>query len=107
MSKHTLSRREVLAGSVAAGAIALIGDEPAAAADEKKTFTILHTNDIHSNLIGMAPSSDYTPFTLNENPRRIRTARLIAARKEARRNQGPALILDGDDYSMGTRGRLI
>jgi len=36
----------------------------AAAADGKKTFTILHTNDLHSNLIGMGPASDYTPFTL-------------------------------------------
>ena len=31
------------------------------AADGKKTFTILHTNDLHSNLIGMGPASDYTP----------------------------------------------
>jgi 5'-nucleotidase / UDP-sugar diphosphatase len=53
------SRREVLAGSAAVGAIALLGGEPAAA-DGKKTFTILHTNDLHSNLIGMAPASDYT-----------------------------------------------
>jgi 5'-nucleotidase/UDP-sugar diphosphatase len=31
----------------------------------KTTFTILHTNDMHSNFIGMGPASDYTPFTLN------------------------------------------
>jgi len=35
--------------------------EPAAAADVKKTFTILHTNDLHSNFIGMSPEADYTP----------------------------------------------
>jgi 5'-nucleotidase / UDP-sugar diphosphatase len=71
----------------------------------KKTFTILHTNDIHSNLIGMGPSSDYTPFTLNDDPTRggfARLATLIATRKAARRAQGPVLILDGGDYSMGT-----
>ena len=67
ISRHTILRREVLAGSAAAGATALIGGQPAAAADGKRTFTILHTNDIHSNLIGMAPSSDYTPFTLNDD----------------------------------------
>jgi 5'-nucleotidase len=71
----------------------------------RKTFTILHTNDIHSNLIGMGPSSDYTPFTLNDDPTRggfARLATLIARRKEARNAQGPVLILDGGDYSMGT-----
>jgi 5'-nucleotidase len=30
--------------------------EPAAAADGKKTFTILHTNDLHSSLIGIGPA---------------------------------------------------
>ena len=34
----------------------------------KKTFTILHTNDLHSNLIGMAPASDYAPFSLGDEP---------------------------------------
>lgn len=29
----------------------------------KKTFAILHTNDMHSAFIGMGPASDYSPFT--------------------------------------------
>ncbi len=105
MSRNTISRREVLVGSAAAGAIALIGSESAGAADGKKTFTILHTNDLHSNLIGMGPASDYTPFTLNDDTTRggfARLATLMATRKDARKNQGPVLILDGGDYSMGT-----
>jgi 5'-nucleotidase/UDP-sugar diphosphatase len=104
-SRQALSRRDVLAGSAAAGAIALIGGQTAVAADGKKTFTILHTNDIHSNLIGMGPASDYTPFTLNDDKTRggfARLATLIAARKDARKSQGPVLILDAGDYSMGT-----
>jgi 5'-nucleotidase len=36
--------------------------EPTKAADRKKAFTILHTNDMHSNLIGVGPASDYTPM---------------------------------------------
>jgi hypothetical protein len=36
----------------------------------KKTFTILHTNDMHSAFIGMGPASDYTPFTLNDDATR-------------------------------------
>ena len=71
----------------------------------KKTFTILHTNDMHSSFIGMGPASDYTPFTLNDDATRggyARLAGLLAKRKEARKDQGPVLVLDAGDYSMGT-----
>ena len=53
----------------------------------------------------MGPSSDYTPFTINDDPTRggfARLATLIAKRKAERQQQGPVLILDGGDYSMGT-----
>jgi 5'-nucleotidase len=105
MSGESLSRREFLAGSAAAGATILLRGEPAAAGDGKKTFTILHTNDLHSNFIGLGPASDYTPFKLNDDKTRggyARLATLIAKRKEARKDQGPVLVLDAGDYSMGT-----
>ena len=105
MSRKTVSRRELLAVSVAAGAMVALHGKPAAAADGKKTFTILHTNDLHSNLIGPSPASDYTPFSLNDDKTRggfARLATLIAARKAARKDQGPVLILDAGDFSMGT-----
>jgi 5'-nucleotidase / UDP-sugar diphosphatase len=103
--RYAPSRREVLVVSIALGAMLVPRGERAWAADGKKTFTILHTNDLHSNLIGMAPASDYTPFTLNDDKTRggfARLATLIAKRKEARAGQGPVLILDAGDYSMGT-----
>jgi 5'-nucleotidase len=105
MSRIPISRREVLAGSAAAGAMVLIAGEPAAAADGKKTFTILHTNDLHSNLIGLGPASDYTPFTLNDDKTRggfARLATLIAKLRDSRKDHGPVLVLDAGDYSMGT-----
>jgi 5'-nucleotidase len=76
-----------------------------AAVDEKKTFTILHTNDMHSAFIGLGPASDYTPFTLNDDKTRggyARLAGLIALRREARKDHGPVLVLDAGDYCMGT-----
>ena len=74
-------------------------------AGDAMTFTILHTNDIHSNLIGMAPSSDYSPGTTNDDATLggfARLASVIAARRKAREAQGPVLVLDAGDYSMGT-----
>jgi len=71
----------------------------------KKTFTILHTNDLHSAFIGLGPAADYTPFTLNDDATRggyARQATLIAQRKQARQAQGPVLVLCAGDFSMGT-----
>ena len=70
-----------------------------------KTFTILHTNDLHSSFIGMGPSADYTPFTLGDDATRggyARLATLITKRRKARTDKGPVLVLDAGDYSMGT-----
>ena len=102
-SEPNVSRRQFLAASAGAGATVLFTgcSRPAG----KQTFTILHTNDLHSNLIGMAPATDYSPFTLNDDTTRggfARLATLIAQRKAARKVQGPVLILDAGDYSMGT-----
>jgi 5'-nucleotidase / UDP-sugar diphosphatase len=108
MTGKTLSRREFMAILAAAGATIILPEALAAATKEKtmkKTFTILHTNDMHSSLIGMGPSADYTPFTLNDDTTRggyARLAGLIAKRKAAQADLGPVLILDAGDYSMGT-----
>jgi 5'-nucleotidase/UDP-sugar diphosphatase len=104
-SGEALSRREFLAGAAAFGVAIALPGEFAAAADGKKTFTILHTNDMHASFIGMGPASDYTPFKLNDDTTRggyARLAGLIANRMAARKGQGPVLVLDAGDYSMGT-----
>jgi 5'-nucleotidase/UDP-sugar diphosphatase len=105
MSCEKLSRREFLAGSAAAGATILTSGVLSAASDGKRTFTILHTNDMHSSFIGMGPTADYTPFELDDDTTRggyARLAALIAKRKDVHSRQGPVLVLDAGDYSMGT-----
>jgi len=100
-----LSRREFLAGAAAIGAAMLLPGGLSAAVDGKKTFTILHTNDMHSSFIGMAPAADYTPFKLNDDATRggyARLASLIAKQRKSRNAQGPVLVLDAGDFSMGT-----
>jgi 5'-nucleotidase / UDP-sugar diphosphatase len=100
------SRRALLAGSVGVGATLLLTKGVLAAADRQITFTILHTNDLHSNLIGMAPALDYAPDKINDGDKTLggvaRLATVMAQRRSARKDQGPVLVLDGGDYSMGT-----
>jgi 5'-nucleotidase len=106
IKRSTFSRRKFVATSAAAGVAILAGALPVdAQAKAKKTFTILHTNDMHSAFIGMGPASDYTPFTLNDDSTQggyARLGSLIAKRKAARKHQGPVLVLDAGDFSMGT-----
>jgi 5'-nucleotidase / UDP-sugar diphosphatase len=104
ISLDALARREFLAGSAALGA-AFCLPERLAAAEGKKTFTILHTNDMHAAFLGMGPSTDYTPFKLHDDSTRggfARLAGLIARRKAVDRKLGPVLVLDAGDFLMGT-----
>jgi 5'-nucleotidase/UDP-sugar diphosphatase len=67
---------------------------------------ILHTNDIHSHLMGFAPEADYTPATTNDDMTVGGMARLAsaigAAKMAAAADATPVLLLDGGDFMMGT-----
>jgi 5'-nucleotidase / UDP-sugar diphosphatase len=100
-----LSRRKLLAGAAAVGTMVGLQGKQAVSADRKKTFTILHTNDLHSNFVGMSPELDYSPFTLSDDKTLggfARLSALITARKASLEAQGPVLVLDDGDYSNGT-----
>jgi 5'-nucleotidase/UDP-sugar diphosphatase len=100
-----LTRRRVLVAGAVVGAASWLPSAHAAAPKGKRVFTILHTNDLHSSFIGLGPATDYTPATLNDDETTggyARIATVIAARKKARASQGPVLVLDAGDFSMGT-----
>jgi 5'-nucleotidase / UDP-sugar diphosphatase len=81
------------------------GEEPAAEQKKVLSFTILHTNDMHSNLIGVGPASEYSPMTLNDDATIggiERIASVIAESRKARETMGPVLVLDVGDFSIGT-----
>jgi len=77
---------------------------PPAGAPQK--LLILHTNDIHSHLMGFGPERDYTPATPNDDTTRGGMARLAsaigAAKASAAAAGTPALLLDAGDFMMGT-----
>ena len=70
---------------------------------------ILHTNDIHSHLMGIAPEVDYSPAVVNNDTTLGGMARLATAIGTARAQAGttPVLLLDAGDFMMGTLFELL
>ena len=82
------------------------GTDGAGEAGTPQKLLILHTNDIHSHLMGWAPEADYTPASPNDDATRGGMARLAAAIGGAKASAGadgtPVLLLDAGDFMMGT-----
>ncbi|NQD93164.1 bifunctional metallophosphatase/5'-nucleotidase, partial [Pseudomonas sp. CrR25] len=70
----------------------------------EREFTILHTNDWQSRLLGFGPNNEYTPATPNDDDTVGGVARLATLLKARRAEAGeqPVLLLDGGDFTMGT-----
>ncbi|MBD3414971.1 MAG: bifunctional metallophosphatase/5'-nucleotidase [Candidatus Aminicenantes bacterium] len=80
----------------------------ASAAFEPKKLTIIHTNDLHSHLLGHSPNWDYTPETVLDDDTQggwARIATVIQGEKQARDH--PVLVLDAGDFLMGTLFHMI
>jgi 5'-nucleotidase / UDP-sugar diphosphatase len=72
-------------------------------AQNGETITILHTNDLHSRLLGYAPESRYSPLTVNDDKTTGGFARIASILKSEKENaQGQTLVLDAGDFTMGT-----
>ena len=66
-------------------------------------LTILHTNDMHSRLMGFAPSSEYSPMSINDDKTRGGFARLAYLINErVKENPEETLVVDAGDFLMGT-----
>lgn len=75
---------------------------PVSAQKETKII-ILHTNDLHSRLLGYSPESTYTPLTVNDDKTVGGFARIASILKsEQGDNSAVTLVMDAGDFMMGT-----
>ncbi|MBI5490105.1 MAG: 5'-nucleotidase C-terminal domain-containing protein [Deltaproteobacteria bacterium] len=76
-----------------------------------RRLTILHTNDVHSHLMGTGPELEYSPGTTGDDPTRggvARLATLLAERRAAAEAAGnDVLVTDGGDSLMGTPFEIL
>ncbi len=74
-----------------------------ASAQQEKKIVIIHTNDLHSHLIGFTPESSYSPLTVNDDKTIGGFARIASIIKNERElNEGITLVVDAGDFLMGT-----
>jgi 5'-nucleotidase/UDP-sugar diphosphatase len=74
-----------------------------APAQPEKKLVILHTNDLHSRLMGYGPESQYSPLTINDDKTVGGFARIATViKKEGENSDGNLLVLDDGDFLMGT-----
>lgn len=102
------SYRKHLAGCLLIAVITLASGTTQAAPTK---LTIMHTNDMHSHLLGFGPEGDYTPLSPNDDATVGGFARLAAKVGEIRTARGaegtPTLLLDAGDFMMGTAFTLL
>ena len=75
---------------------------------EEKRLTIIHTNDLHSHLLGLSPNLDYSPRKTGDDATLggwARIATLIQSEKSKRNH--PTLVLDAGDFLMGSLFHMI
>ena len=74
----------------------------------EKPLTIIHSNDLHSHLLGFSPNIDYTPYRTGDDETIGGWARIATAIKEVKRNRkNPVLVLDAGDFLMGSLFHLL
>lgn len=74
----------------------------------EKLLTILHTNDLHSHLLGFSPNIDYSPSKTGDDATVGGWSRIAAAIKsEKAKRMNPTLVLDAGDVFMGSLFHML
>lgn len=86
----------------------LPGDTDEVPDDGKLRFTILHTNDWQSHMLGIGPNAEYTPETTGDDDTRGGLARTKALVDQIRAGTDhQVLLLDGGDWMAGALFQLL
>jgi hypothetical protein len=75
---------------------------------KEKFLTIIHTNDMHSHLLGFSPNLDYSPLNPGDDATLGGWARVTTViRSEKAKRANPALVVDAGDFLMGSLFHMI
>lgn len=75
---------------------------------KERSLTIIHTNDMHSHLLGLPSNLDYSPLKTGDDTTVGGWARIASVIKsEKARRTNPSLVLDAGDFLMGSFFHMI
>ena len=73
-----------------------------------REITILHTNDLHSHILGFSPNIDYRPDRVGGDATKGGWARIATVLKREREKRNhPVLALDAGDFLMGSLFHML
>lgn len=71
-------------------------------------LTIVHTNDLHSHLLGFSPNIEYTPQTVGDDSTAGGWARIASVISGIKRDRShPVFVCDAGDFLMGSMFHLL
>jgi len=71
-------------------------------------LTIIHTNDMHSHVLGAPPNIEYTPSVTGDDETIGGWARIATVINEVKKNrQNSVLVLDAGDFLMGSLFHML
>jgi 5'-nucleotidase / UDP-sugar diphosphatase len=74
----------------------------------EKEITIIHTNDLHSHILGFSPNLDYRPDMIGGDETKGGLARVATAiKREKGKRDHPVLVLDSGDFLMGSLFHML
>ncbi|HXZ35330.1 MAG TPA: bifunctional UDP-sugar hydrolase/5'-nucleotidase [Thermodesulfobacteriota bacterium] len=74
----------------------------------QKEITIIHTNDLHSHILGFSPNLDYRPDMTGGDETKGGLARVATGiKREKEKRDHPVLVLDGGDFLMGSLFHML
>jgi 5'-nucleotidase len=75
---------------------------------QEKELAIIHTNDLHSHILGFSPSIDYRPEITGGDATKGGLARVATAiKQEKEKRKHSVLVLDGGDFLMGSLFHML
>jgi len=85
----------------------LLVAQPIGAADGKM-ITIVHSNDLHSHLLGFSPNIDYTPSETGDDKTVGGWARIATVIRDVKQDRtNPVLVVDAGDFLMGSLFHML
>lgn len=74
----------------------------------EQSFTIIHSNDLHSHLLGFSPNIDYTPSQTGDDITIGGCARIATVINEIKKDRkNPVLVLDAGDFLIGSLFHIL